>query len=310
MGDSLKVLNRSFLYCFGGEYPEANSHAAVPCALDMGEGKFRVYLSSRDVKSRSYASFVEVDTSGDSPLITRVSESPVLFPGDLGTFDDSGVMPTWIMRNGEEVWMYYIGWNLGQTVTFRNSLGLAISDDGGETFQRKYLGPILDRHMEEPHFVASASIMDLGSHYTMVYLSCTEWNLSADGTPSFRYHLKQTDSDNGINWDRPGKVAIDYKDEAEYAISRPTIIEIDGEYHMWFSCRGESYRIGYAKSADCYNWTRDDNSSGISPSQNKSEWDGMEVAYPNVVRSDSKLLMFYNGNRYGLTGFGVGELTT
>ena len=142
----------------------------------------------------------------------------------------------------------------------------------------------------------------------MVYLSCTGWKLSADGTPSFRYHLKQTDSEDGVNWHRPGKIAIDYKDQDEYAISRPSIIQIDGEYHMWFSCRGGGYTIGYAKSTDCYKWSRDDSSSGISPSLNEGDWDGTEVAYPNVVRSGNKIWMFYNGDRYGQTGFGVGEL--
>ena len=142
----------------------------------------------------------------------------------------------------------------------------------------------------------------------MVYLSCTGWTLSKDGTPMFSYHLKQTDSVDGISWKRPGTVAIDYSNEKEFAISRPSIIEHNGFFHMWFSCRGDAYRIGYAKSTDCYNWVRNDGNSGISPTLNDSDWDGLEVSYPNVVKSGNRIFMFYNGNGYGMTGVGVGEL--
>ena len=34
--------------------------------------------------------------------------------------------------------MYYIGWNIGKTVPFRNSIGLMFSDDEGETFEKNF----------------------------------------------------------------------------------------------------------------------------------------------------------------------------
>ena len=32
------------------------------------------------------------------------------------------------------------------------------------------------------------------------------------------------------------------------------------------------------------------------------------IAYPNIVRVGERLLMFYNGNGFGQSGFGVAEL--
>ena len=59
-----------------------------------------------------------------------------------GPFDDSGAMPSCIVNRGGQKYLYYIGWNRGVTVPSRNSIGLAISDDGGLTFERAYEGPV------------------------------------------------------------------------------------------------------------------------------------------------------------------------
>lgn len=298
---------RTFLHCFSGEYRQAMSHASVPCAVSLNGGLFRVFLSSRDEDNRSFPSYIDVDLGGEYPEVKGISRAPVMELGKRGTFDDGGVMPTWIMRKGGDLWMYYIGWNLGVSVPFRNSLGLAISHDNGDSFTRMFEGPILDRTKDEPHFVASASVLDMQEYFTMVYLSCTEWHTTDDGKIMHKYHLKQTNSVDGISWERPGNVAIDYSDKNEYAISRPSIIRIGEKYHMWFTYRGEAYKIGYAKSDDCHLWERDDSKSGIGPS--KEGWDSNEVAYPNVVSHGDRYFMFYNGDNYGKTGVGVGELS-
>ena len=304
----MRVVNRQFLHCFSGEYEGANSHAAVPCAIVLDSGIVRVFESSRDKQNRSHASYIDVILSENLWRVINISDSPILGPGDLGSFDDSGVMPTWVMNKGDQIWMYYIGWNLGKTVTFRNSLGLAVSSDGGNSFQRMFKGPILDRSKEEPHFVASASVIKVGERYQLVYLSCTGWKRSNDGKPLFRYHLKQTESADGINWERPGRIAIDYADEKEIAISRPSILKHEGMYHMWFSARGAEYKVGYASSLDCKTWIRDDGKSGIRANKKSDSWDSSAVCYANVLNYRGRFFMFYNGNRYGETGVGVGEL--
>jgi len=52
-------------------------------------------------------------------------------------------MPSWLVTNGSEVRLYYIGWNVAGTVPHRLAIGLAVSHDGGETFQRHSKGPLL-----------------------------------------------------------------------------------------------------------------------------------------------------------------------
>ena len=97
--------------------------------------------------------------------------------------------------------------------------------------------------------------------YKIWYLSCTDWT-DVDGKKVHNYHIKYAESDDGINWKRDGIVAIDYKDEYEYAISVPRVIKENRIYKMWFSSRGTkeipTYRIRYAESLDGKKWIRKD----------------------------------------------------
>jgi hypothetical protein len=48
--------------------------------------------------------------------------------------------------------------------------------------------------------------------------------------------------------------------------------------------------------------------AGIEPSP--EGWDGETVEYPWIFDHDGERYMLYNGNRYGLTGFGLAVLET
>jgi hypothetical protein len=193
--------------------------------------------------------------------------------------------------------LYYIGWNRAASVPFRNALGVAISRDGGETFEKFSRGPVLDRSVFDPCFVASACVLREGPRWRMWYLSCVAWD------PRHRYHIKYAESDDGIAWRRNGHVCIDFKDASEYAISRPSVIRDGDLYRMWYSYRGESYRIGYAESEDGVHWARKDDEAGIDVSA--EGWDAEMIEYPHVIRHRGRLYLFYNGNGYGETGIGL-----
>ena len=281
------------------------THAAVPVAESLGEGQFRVYFNSRDIENKSYTGFVEIDIERPHEIL-KVSDTPVLKPGALGEFDDSGAMATWLANYNGQRFLYYIGWNLGVTVPFRNSIGLSVSA-GEESFKRYSEGPIVDRSMSEPHFCASCCVIPGDDIWRMWYLSCTGWGISG-GKPEHKYHIKYAESKDGIHWQRDGIIAIDFESDEEYAISRPSVIFDNGIWKMWYSYRGGSYRIGYAESVDGINWDRRDASVGISVST--SGWDSEMIEYPFVFDHNGERYMLYNGNEYGKTGFGLAQLET
>ena len=79
---------------------------------------------------------------------------------------------------------------------------------------------------------------------------------------------------------------------------------------MWYSFRAQptidSYRIGYAESADGLEWVRMDDRVGIDVSS--SGWDSEMICYPKVFEHQGKLYLLYNGNGYGKSGFGLAVL--
>lgn len=292
-----------FDFCFNsGDYLDGYDGAAVPQAIPVSDDIVRVYYSPRDKQNRSHIFYVDIDMNSLS--VADVCREPVLSPGELGAFDDSGTMMSYLGFYENKWWLYYIGWNLGVTVPFRNSLGLAFSEDGIH-FERAYNGPILDRTKEEPHFCASCWVLK-EERYRIWYLSCVKWRLDKEGKPEHCYHIKYAESDDGINWERHGRIAIDFEDDSEYAISRPCVIKGDKGYHMWFSHRGDKYRIGYAFSEDGIDWKRMDDRSGITISE--KGFDDIMICYPNVFKFKNEYYMLYNGNRYGMTGFGIAKL--
>ncbi|MGL4191291.1 MAG: hypothetical protein ACRCRU_01735 [Vibrio sp.] len=295
------------IYTPDGSIDGMNTHASVPFVSQMIGNIANIFFSSRDKTQASSIFSLKLDLI--SFEIISVNEEPILKPGNLGTFDDSGVMGCCVIQDDDAYKLYYIGWNLGVTVPFRNSIGVASSKDN-MIYERDFEGPIIDRTKDEPHFCASNCVIKEDGIYKIWYLSCTGWTLDDKGKPTHRYHIKYAESKDGVNWNREGHVAIDYLDEYEYAISVPRVIKDGGLYKMWFSSRAtkdvDSYRIRYAESHDGKYWLRKDDEVGLSISD--YGWDSEMVCYPFVFDHNGTRYMLYNGNGYGKTGFGLAVL--
>jgi predicted GH43/DUF377 family glycosyl hydrolase len=281
------------------------THAAVPTADWIGDDLFRVYFGCRDSQNRARVGFVEIDITNPKNIL-RISDRPLVDLGELGTFDDSGVLMSWITNVDGRKYLYYTGWNLGVTVSFRNNIGLAISDDGGDSFVRYSPAPIVDRSRYDPSFAANPCVIYDEGLWRMYYLSCFKWE-RVNGKPKHYYHLKYAESQNGIDWKREGIVSIEFRSDVEYAISRPSALRDNGIYKMWYSYRasehGPTYRIGYAESSDGVAWQRKDDQVAIDVSP--SGWDSEMIEYPHVFDHKGVRYMLYNGNEYGKTGFGL-----
>lgn len=293
------------LFSVDGQQSWARTHAAVPVAVPLDNDRYRVFVSTRDSEGRSHVGYFQLDLSRNEPSTGPLSASPVLSPGPLGCFDDRGAMLTWIVDQPGRQHHYYIGWNLGVTVPFYVNLGLAISVDGGLTVERTSEGPMLSRSSADPILVASCCVLPVGGVWRMWYLSGSRWVLEGD-KPKHYYNIRYAESNDGVDWRPSGKVCIDFKDEQEYAISRPCVLHKNGLYRMWFSHRGESYRIGYAESRDGILWDRCDEDVLLDVSP--SGWDSEMIEYPFVFRRGERLYMLYNGNGYGRTGVGLAVL--
>jgi hypothetical protein len=289
-------------------------HACVPVADKLNDQILRIYFGPRDALGRTTTTYIEVEA--DNPKnVLYVHDRPVLGLGKLGTFDDSGATPSCIVNFEGRKYLYYIGWNQGVTVPYRNSVGLAISDDGGLTFRRAYEGPVVDRTMHEPYFCASPFAMydqEVGK-WKLWYASSTGWVI-VNGHAEPQYQIKYAESTDGVHWIRNNIACLDYSFDGE-ANARPCVIKEDGLYRMWYCFRGsvnyrtdksQSYRLGYAESSDGIHWDRKDEQVGIDRSD--EGWDSVMIEYPFVYEHKGRKYMLYNGNGFGETGFGYAIL--
>jgi hypothetical protein len=229
--------------------------------------------------------------------------------GRPGTFDDSGIMPSWIVNHQNQKYLYYIGWNVKVSVPYHLSIGLAISEDEGRSFRKVSEGPLLDRSIDEPFFNTAPCVLREADAWRMWYVSCTGWETIA-GRPEPRYLARYAESTDGIRWQKTSHACIDYSGATD-AIGRPCVYKEDGRYKMLYSYRdvwnyrsdrAQSYRLGYAESADGIAWTRGATEAGIERSE--SGWDSEMMEYCYMYRYQDRSYLFYNGNGFGKTGIG------
>ncbi len=279
------------------------SHAALPTPLQIEGSLYRVYFAGRDDVNRSHVGFFDIDLENPATVL-RVSEEPVLVPGPLGHFDDHGVYAASAVRHDGKIYLYTIGWNPGvRRPLFYASIGLAISTDGGHSFEKYGRVPIMARSNYDPCLVTSPMVLKEGERWRMWYVSGYGWD-EVNGALHSYYHIKYAESDDGIHWVRNGVVCLDNSSPEEKNVARCCVLKDGDCYRAWYSySRGQGYRIGYADSPDGIHWTRKDDEIGIELSA--EGWDSEALTYPYVIRHNGKYYMFYNGNGFGRDGIGL-----
>jgi len=290
------------VFCPDHHHDWMQTHAANTMAEQIDSDLYRIYFSTRGERNRSSVGWVEIDMRSPTTVL-RVADRAVVSPGRIGTFDDSGASMGCLVRDGAVRHLYYLGWNLGVTVPWRNSIGLAISRASDAPFEKWSEAPVLDRGPTDPFSISYPWVMIDNGRWRMWYGSNLSWGAQQT---DMAHLIKYAESDDGIRWHRDGRIAIPFKSTEEYAMSKPCVVKERGCYRMWYSFRGPAYRIGYAESADGVDFERMDERVGLFVSE--SGWDSESVEYPNVFEHQGTKYILYNGNGYGRTGFGIAVL--
>lgn len=287
------------------------SHARIPIVDKRKDGNLDIYFGSRDKSNRERVFKLIYDIK--KMEVIEVFKEPVLdFGENLGAFDDNGITPCCILNAGGRKLLYYCGWNIHVKIPFTCAVGIAESFDDGNTFEKLYKGAVLDRDKDDHQFVAVNDVIFDEDKFKTWYLACSKWEEQSDNTLKHYYRIKYAESEDGVNWKRFSKPAIDFRNEFEYAISTPRVLKSkSGDYQMWYSFRAQknvdTYRIGYATSEDGIAWKRDDTKMEHF-TVSKSGWDSEMVCYPCIFEFEGDIYMIYNGDGYGKTGMGLALL--
>ena len=198
----------------------------------------------------------------DDPFkVTNISRDPALDIGQPGTFDENGVMACSVIQVSPSlIYMYYVGFELGQKIRYRLLTGLAISTDGGTKFKRQSETPILERSNKELFFRGFFCVHDQGV-FNLWYVAGSDWESVGGKLVCLDMKLimqnRQTAS---IGRARVRRLSLS-EDPDEHGFGRPYVIIDPQGYEMFYSIRKRTlseYRMGYATSTNGLRWQRRD----------------------------------------------------
>ena len=292
-------------------------YAQAPQVLEFDDF-VRIYFSTR-VKDEfgkfiSHISFVEMDK--EFKTIKKLSNQTIITMGALGCYDEHGIFPFNVLRDGKKILGFIGGWSRRISVDIETSIGLAISNDGGLTFTRIGDGPVLSSTLDEPFLVGDPFVLKFNNAYHMWYIYGVRWIENPLNQVKERvYKIGHATSRDCISWVKTNRQIIEDILNDDECQALPSVIFNKDKYHMVFCYRKaigfrdnskDSYRLGYAYSNDGLIWKREDEKMDINTTA--GDWDSDMMCYPHLTICNDKIYLLYNGNNFGRTGFGVAEL--
>lgn len=282
--------------------------ALTPTPFKLNDDVIRIYCGFRDDDGVSRIGYVDVSSS-DPTKVLAVSETPCLDIGRNGCFDDNGVILGHLERKDDDVWMYYVGFQLVKKAKFLAFTGLSISKDNGTTFARYSEAPIIDRANGATTIGALHSVIKANNGWTGFVARGNDWEILND-KPFPQYNIWKASSEDGITFKNYELIIDNNKSLHEYRIGRPSAFNFKNSEYMFFTkgiTTGSDYFPGMATKDENGKWQRDDSLFPLSLSIDG--WDSKQLCYPRLISIKDKHYLFYNGNNMGLDGFGVADVT-
>ena len=277
----------------------------APLPMIIDENTLRIYGTVRDKNGAGRLSYIEVD-SNNPTIIKKTLTKPVVDVGRPGMFDDNGVVAVGLLQLKDEIRIYYAGYTLGRKVRHFDFTGLAISKDGGETFEKYSTVPICDRIKGEELTRAIQMVIFEDNKYKAYYVGGSSF-IQGKTKEIPQYELRYMESPDGIHFPNEiGKVVIPVE-KGCFRVGKPYIVKENDTYKMFYSDGADDealYKLAYAESTDGLNWTKKD----LNLPYEENSWDSQMAEYPSFIRVNGKAYLFYNGNNYGYDGFGYAEL--
>lgn len=244
----------------GGEFlPWGVMGTLTPTPVVLQNGIIRVFCGLRDRQGVGRIGYFDV-SEADPTQVVGYSSEPVLDIGVEGAFDDNG------MLLGDFVWsegilrMYYVGFQLATKAKFLAFGGLAESVDNGNSFERKFHSPVIDRDDSGLYIRAIHSIRSnlRGAGYQAWISEGAGWE-KINGGFYPQYEVASINSPDGLHFERNSSCKVNLNLPGEYRLGRSRIFSFNNEEHILTFTYGTSdgkYESGYAFSTDLINWER------------------------------------------------------
>ncbi len=257
-----------------GNYPDYG--IGQPFVLYFN-GLYRMWFTGTNGFSDGYVHYAE---SQDGINWSAPVSSPVLSPGEYGSWDSQHVGAGPIIVNDGLLMMYYSGWGDSHDAW---KIGLATSTDGINW--TKEAQPILSGSGWDYQMGASSAIIIDGKIYLYYY--------------GHQYYQNRqiglAISDDGYTFQKYGNGPIMSPDQPWEldAIGYPSVIDNGNQYMMIYQVASPNGQNGFgaAYSQDGKSWTKDENNP-VFNLQNLVINTG-SMAYPNLVKTSTEYRLYY-----------------
>lgn len=244
------------------------------------QNKYKMWFEGIVNDGRTYILYAE---SQDGKIWTRVSNIPVLSPGNANSWDSWSVQPGAVIKEGNQYRMYYFGYT-NQTAVWH--IGLAVSSDG--ISWEKNAEPILMGTTGWERQITVSSVVKVGSAYHMYY----------SGIDYPNYKMGLATSSDGIHWTRYSQnpILIPTLVWEGTGVYEGTVIYDENQFKMIYMNAGgnDGAAFGYATSIDGKIWQKTQNPV-FRASNTKNLWGGYDIAYPYLLKDSQQLKLYYCG---------------
>jgi predicted GH43/DUF377 family glycosyl hydrolase len=226
-----------------------------------------------------------VSTDGINWLVH--SRNPVLRPGGPGTFDSEALFTPFVIKVGNQLRMYYCGYNGSTWQT-----GVATSQDAINW--TKYSGnPVLT--------VRPGTWEDIGANGAAVLYDGTQFLMFYTGHVSLtQAEVGLAISMDGYAWTRSPLNPILKRGPVgswdAQSVRSVAAFTGNGKYYLLYDA-GSATSIGFASSPDGISWTKYDGNPVFFPGS-PGAWDDSRVEFGAVVRQGVQLKFWYSGYGY------------
>lgn len=292
------------------DLPWYKKNVMVPVPYLVNDRCLRLFVTLCDEYNVGRIGYLDVDPLNPSTIL-GFSEKPIIDIGEEGTFDDNGAVSSSILQDGDRLYLYYSGYQLCKKVPYMIFTGVAVSDDGGNSFTKLSKDtPILDRVEGEVSTRCAPFVIKENGAYRCWYTADSDggW-LECEGKKLPRYDLKYIESESPVIWpSQAGRRALTFENSDEHGIAKSTIWRELDVLKIIYSIRAKSYgyRLGYGEASDGWQFERKDSEVGITVSPDG--WDSEMIAFAERIECMGKTYLFYCGNHYGMDGMGYAEL--
>lgn len=278
-----------------GLLPDSFAQMPIPYIVN---NQLKVIFTSRNDQGQSIPYLSSLSTENLNVLHDAI-KLPIPL-GAPGAFDDSGVMPSSLSFVNNEMRIYYIGWSTGVKTPYRLGIGMAVANIDGTNVRKKFLGPIIDRSIENPYFVTTPHVIQVENTHRMYLSSGTSW-VTHEGRMESVYGVRTCESEDGINWTKFNSPPLD-RAEGE-CVARPVALNS----HIYSSKRqaigfretGNGYRIEVQREVSTDKYQK------CETSWESDEEKSVDRAYGIPISIGDSTLFLYNGDRFGRTGFRI-----